>query len=256
MHLDPNKQDAEQRLLLNTHINSLTAFPDRTSLMTNDDLPTLFDNPPVTAHRVDLPSLDPITVPASYPNSFVDPTHLPPYFPKKTLSTDSLRIPSSAPIRSQTLPNSPLHSGLSSRVPSSSSSMSHPSSPRTRFRRRTSQKRISLVAGRIVPIPPLEHPTFDPSTGRAHPVSRFPTVSVAEPPGSKPADENRAAEASEDTRRRSRGGLEGPRTVDDFRIEDDAGRGAYGLVKRCREIHEDGTVGVSNPSVYFCFRLY
>lgn len=36
----------------------------------------------------------------------------------------------------------------------------------------------------------------------------------------------------------------GERSIDEFVIEEEIGRGAYGLVKRAREIQEDGSLGV------------
>ncbi|KAF8337410.1 uncharacterized protein EI90DRAFT_3118860 [Cantharellus anzutake] len=232
MHLDPDREDADQKLRLNTHLNSFTAFTDRDTLLTTDDnTPAVFDEPlALVPHATDLSapsprsSLQPIVIPspASFPNSISDPK---------------------PPIRSQTLPQAFLNSSPNSRTQSRSSSISHPTSPRTRLRRRSSQKRISLVAGRIVPIPPLERPIYDPSTGKAPPVSRFPTVSIAEPPSSKTPDDGDVVESPEEIRQKFSDGPQGPRTVDDFRIEDEAGRGAYGLVKRCREVYEDGSLG-------------
>ena len=37
----------------------------------------------------------------------------------------------------------------------------------------------------------------------------------------------------------------GGRSISEFVIEGDVGRGAYGLVKRAREMNLDGTMGVS-----------
>jgi hypothetical protein len=38
----------------------------------------------------------------------------------------------------------------------------------------------------------------------------------------------------------------GNRSISDFHIEGEIGRGAYGLVKRGRDIHPDGSLGVSS----------
>ena len=103
-----------------------------------------------------------------------------------------------------------------------------PSSPRPR--RRSSQQRVSLVAGHVM-IAPIE-PTMPP---QLQPLRRTDssssTISIAQstrPPS--PSSENQS--------------FLGDKRITDFRLESEIGRGAYGLVKRGREIHKDGTAGV------------
>ena len=44
----------------------------------------------------------------------------------------------------------------------------------------------------------------------------------------------------------------GEKSVSDFHIEEEIGRGAYGLVKRGREIRPDGSLGVSSLAAGLC----
>lgn len=112
-----------------------------------------------------------------------------------------------------------------------SASGSIPNSPRL-SRRRDLQKRISLVAGRVVPVPPLIRPL------EAGP-SRWPSSSSL---ASAPPPEKITSAGSNFTGEEKTG-----RSIEDFMIVGEAGRGAYGLVKRVKEIRDDGTLGVSTP---------
>jgi protein-serine/threonine kinase len=130
-------------------------------------------------------------------------------------------------------PSPPLESAassLSNRTPLSRS----PSSPRCR--RRSSQQRVSLVAGRVLiaPIePPSPPPMLAPSLHRAGSMSSFLSAADSvEPP--TPFSERES--------------FLGNRSISDFVIEGEIGRGAYGLVKRGREIQADGSLGVRGLS--------
>ena len=133
-----------------------------------------------------------------------------------------------------------------SRAPSSAGSTTS-----SRFRRRFSQKRISLVAGRISytppPSPPLDTDADDrhadeddnrsPRLLRLNSTSSFmslaSTVATAPPtPAAAPAPGH------------ARDYL-GERSISEFVIQGDVGRGAYGLVKRGREVMVDGSYAVS-----------
>jgi hypothetical protein len=107
-----------------------------------------------------------------------------------------------------------------------------PSSPRSR--RRSSQQRVSLIAGRvsIAPMePPSPPPMLPPSLHRAGSSNSLLSAASTRPPSPYPVKES----------------FLGGRNISEFVIEGEIGRGAYGLVKRGREIQEDGSLGVSGP---------
>jgi len=105
-----------------------------------------------------------------------------------------------------------------------------PSSPRPR--RRSSQQRVSLVAGRVL-IAPIDPP--DPPPMLSENLRRTPSsgsiLSYAESaqPPTPSADQS----------------FLGGRTISEYVVEGEMGRGAYGLVKRAREILPNETLGVS-----------
>lgn len=121
---------------------------------------------------------------------------------------------------------------ISSRYPPSRS----PSSPRPR--RRSSQQRVSLIAGRvsIAPIePPSPPPLLPPSLHRSGSSSSFLSVAASTgPPSPRPERES----------------FLGGRSISEFVIEGEIGRGAYGLVKRAREIKSDGSLGVRRAFIW------
>ncbi|KAI0778138.1 kinase-like protein [Trametes elegans] len=128
-------------------------------------------------------------------------------------------------------PTSPLAPGTSlARSPLSSS----PSSPRStqfpRMRRRSSQQRVSLIAGRvsIAPIePPSPLPLAPQRLVRTNSAASYLSVASSTGPPT-PGEKARTV---------------GERSISEFVIEREIGRGAYGLVKRAREMMEDGTLG-------------
>jgi len=106
-----------------------------------------------------------------------------------------------------------------------------PLSPRPR--RRSSQQRVSLIAGQIsiAPIDPPSPPPSLPDTLRRTPSNRS-FLSQAE--STRPP-----TPSLEQTT------FLGERNISEYLIDGEIGRGAYGLVKRAREFNEDGTLGVS-----------
>lgn len=111
-----------------------------------------------------------------------------------------------------------------------------PSSPRVpgspRPRRRSSQQRVSLIAGRvsIIPIEPPSPPPDGPQKlVRANSAASY--LSVASSTGPPTPNSDKTPLVTE-------------RSISEFVIEREIGRGAYGLVKRAREMREDGTLGV------------
>lgn len=189
--------------------------------------------------------MDPIPPSRASPNPSLH-NGWPPPADSLTLDTsDALRAPPL--LRSQTLPHissSPLLSSPLSSSPSSlalhafPTSLTRPNTPRSNSiaisprlsRRRDLQNRISLIAGRIVPVvvPPLTRP---------HDAvrSRWPSSTCLAPP-----TKDKEAQEEHD---------EKPgRSIDDFIIFGEAGRGAYGLVKRVKEVLSNGSLGVCGPS--------
>ncbi|EAU93023.2 CAMK/CAMKL/PASK protein kinase [Coprinopsis cinerea okayama7 len=127
-------------------------------------------------------------------------------------------------------PLSSAASFASFRSPTSASTSPVPSSPRPR--RRSSQQRVSLIAGRvsIAPIePPPSPPPLLPQSLRRTPSSGSILSTAASTRAPSPASDNQS--------------FIGGRSISEFEIEGEIGRGAYGLVKRAREILSDGSLG-------------
>jgi protein-serine/threonine kinase len=100
---------------------------------------------------------------------------------------------------------------------------SAPSSPAPR--RRSSQQRVSLIAGRVS-IAPIEPPSTMLAPSFCHSESGI----VGTNTGPTPCPERES--------------YLGNRSISEFSIDGEIGRGAYGLVKRGREIQADGSLGV------------
>jgi hypothetical protein len=151
---------------------------------------------------------------------------------KKTLAPEPYMPTSRPPSR----PHSPNTTPSMSNSPRSSVSRN---SPLPRPRRRSSQQRVSLIAGRVS-IAPLESPSVDNFTPhkllRTGSTSSFLSAaeSIAPPPSAKGEK------------------FLGGRNITEFVIEGEIGRGAYGLVKRGREIMDDGSLGVSIGHCFKC----
>lgn len=179
------------------------------------------------------------------------------------ITTSESALYSQSPVHSRPISPfaSPFVSPSISRAPSSAGSTTS-----SRFRRRSSQKRISLVAGRISYTPPPSPPLVDadadaddqygdhddhqrsPRLLRLNSTSSFmslaSTVATAPP---TPAAGPGTAQA---------GDYLGERSISEFVIQGDVGRGAYGLVKRGREVMSNGSYGVSFslPNFFFSAR--
>lgn len=169
-------------------------------------------------------------------------THIPQPSHRPESISSSPTIVNESPFRSPTTAR--VVSSSSSPVPSTPSSLtatpvaSHRPPPLARSptlprpRRRSSQQRVSLVAGRVL-IAPMEPPSPPPPVSldlKRLPGSQTSLLSVASSTG-PPTPQNES--------------FLGGRSVSDFFIEMEIGRGAYGLVKRAREKLLDGTLGVS-----------
>lgn len=110
-------------------------------------------------------------------------------------------------------------------LPSRSPTLSRP-------RRRSSQQRVSLIAGRVS-IAPIEPPSPPPAMPQ-----------ILRRSGSTGNMLASAVSTSPPTPTSDRQMLPDEKTISDFFIEREIGRGAYGLVKRAREYKSDGTLGV------------
>jgi protein-serine/threonine kinase len=106
-----------------------------------------------------------------------------------------------------------------------------PPSPSFRPRRRSSQQRVSLIAGRVS-IAPIDPPSTPPMLSEN--LKRTPSSgSILSTRAPSPSSEHES--------------FLGGRDISEFVIDGEIGRGAYGLVKRAREIQPDGSLGVSIP---------
>ena len=109
-----------------------------------------------------------------------------------------------------------------------------PSSPRPR--RRSSQQRVSLVSGRVMIAP------ADQSSLELQPLRRTDSSSSAlSAQSTRPPSPSTAEKQS----------FLGEKKITDFIVECEIGRGAYGLVKRARDVYKDGTVGVRMRYTFF-----
>ncbi|KAJ7492569.1 kinase-like protein [Mycena latifolia] len=127
---------------------------------------------------------------------------------------------------SHSRPASPITPTLATATPPIPRSPTMPPRPR----RRSSQQRVSLIAGRVS-IATLEpsSPVLPPGLLRASSTSSLLSL----------ASSTRAPSPSTLERQNFLGG----RDISEFVIEGEIGRGAYGLVKRGREIRPDGSLG-------------
>ncbi|KAJ7660968.1 kinase-like protein [Mycena polygramma] len=117
---------------------------------------------------------------------------------------------------------------ISTRTPPMSRSPTMPPRPR----RRSSQQRVSLIAGRvsIATIEPST-PIIPPGLLRAGSSSSLLSLaSSTRPPSPVPPEQQQQT-------------FLGGRDISEFVIDGEIGRGAYGLVKRAREIQADGSLG-------------
>lgn len=130
-------------------------------------------------------------------------------------------------------PNHTGESGSSSRPPMSRS----PTQPRPR--RRSSKQRVSLVAGRVSIVsidPPTEPDLLTPMLTRYGSQSSFLSVASTTTPPSPTSEKETFL---------------GGRSISEFVIEGELGRGAYGVVKRAREMNTGGDLGVCGLAVFY-----
>lgn len=148
------------------------------------------------------------------------------------ISSSSSRPPSPPPSAPQSHlslhATNPLQPSVSEahRLPPSRS----PTLPRPR--RRSSQQRVSLVAGRVM-IATIEPPSPPPMMPQ-----------ILHRSGSTGSILSSVASTGPPTPSLETASLSDGKTISDFFIEGEIGRGAYGLVKRAREYKSDGSLGV------------
>lgn len=123
---------------------------------------------------------------------------------------------------------------MASSVPPSPSLSRHPSSRSggmPRPRRRSSQQRVSLIAGRVSIAP-----------------SEPPSPQLAAKSLNRMSSQSSLLSVASSTRAPSPARSEsflGEKTIADFKLDGDIGRGAYGVVSRARPVNDDGSLGVS-----------
>ena len=225
-----NEREASSEAVDDSYDTSKLFFSAPSPDPSNSDPDQLFfSDPPVITHSANPPS-----PPMSHPSS-------------PSISRRSSVVSNSAAtnLTSDPLPCSPIQSPISSRplTPISgrtspdlssvnlSRRSSYASSSRSRPRRRSSQQRVSLIAGRVS-IAQVEPPSPPPASKRlVRTNSATSFLSVASVGAPTPNSEPNAFLTE--------------RSISEFVIEREIGRGAYGLVKRAREMQLDGTCGVS-----------
>lgn len=167
------------------------------------------------AHKLSRPHLSPPQSSPQFP-SLPNPIHA-----LRNILTENLSVEPSSMTPDHSRPGSPRVAGAM--TPGGTfRQMSGTTSPsRPRSSRRSSQARVSLVAGRVL-VAPIDAPSpielqLQPGTATNGPIKAPPLT-------------------------HSKSFL-GERKISEFSIEKEIGRGAYGLVKRAREIQADGSLG-------------
>lgn len=108
-----------------------------------------------------------------------------------------------------------------------------------RSRRRSSHQRVSLIAGRVSIVssrPPSPPPAAPQKLVRSGSAASFLSVASSTGPPTPGVDKTPTV---------------GERSISEFVIEGEIGRGAYGLVNRAREMNIDGTQGVRPLSISY-----
>ena len=173
---------------------------------------------------------------ALYPTTVLTPsTPLPLQAQTSRFSADPLCL---SPTQSPSLSSRPLTpTSPSFNIPDITPPPRPARSPTTpRPRRRSSQQRVSLIAGRlsIAPIEPPSPPPVAPQklirSGSTPSLLSLDTSTRPPTPSS-----SIVAQTSNE------------RSISEFVIQGELGRGAYGLVKKAREMKPDGKLGVRDP---------
>ncbi len=173
-----------------------------------------------------------------YPAAFVTPSILPIQTQSPRFTTNPL---SNSPTQSPSVSSRPLTSSSSVLYFHNTSVPPRPTrSPTTpRPRRRSSQQRVSLIAGRLS-IAPIEPPSPPPVAPQKLIRSGSTASLLSLDPSTRPPTPTSSIIAQSSNER----------SISEFIIQGEIGRGAYGLVKKAREIQADGKPGVSAVMLY------
>ena len=174
-----------------------------------------------------------------YPATIVTPsTPLPIQTQSPRFTTDPLsQSPTQSPSVSSRPPLTPSTSSFYFPNTSAPRPIRSPTAPRTR--RRSSQQRVSLIAGRLS-IAPIEPPSPPPVAPQKLIRSGSTASLLSLDPSSRPPTPSSSIIAQSSNER----------NISEFIIQGEIGRGAYGLVKKAREIQADGKPGVSIVTLY------
>ncbi|KAG6381212.1 kinase-like protein [Boletus reticuloceps] len=194
--------------------------PDEAEQLSVPDLPNCTTIKPSPFYVVTTPTLKPQTLvlgPDTHPSSQLTDS---------PISGSPLRLESYSPLESlePLVPFQPNTPESNRSLPTRSPTFSRP-------RRRSSQQRVSLIAGRvsIAPIdPPSPSPAMPQILRRSGSTVNVPSSVVSTRPPTPTSNGQIPSDG---------------KTISDFFIEREIGRGAYGLVKRAREYRSDGTLG-------------
>ncbi|KAF7320285.1 hypothetical protein MKEN_00813200 [Mycena kentingensis (nom. inval.)] len=151
------------------------------------------------------------------------------------VSTSQIISPPPPSVTGEPFTHSPAHTRPSSpfttpTIPARTPPLSRSPTMPPRPRRRSSQQRVSLIAGRVS-IATIEPPEPVLPLGLLRATSTSSLLSLAastRAPSPAPSDKQ---------------SFLGGRDISEFVVEDEIGRGAYGLVKRAREMRSDGSLG-------------
>jgi protein-serine/threonine kinase len=163
------------------------------------------------------------------------PSHLP--LPQRTFSYSGTSTPPEySPFHSPRVRSPNLSPSSSSQhLPGSPHiASSRINSPRVTRSRSNQSRRVSVISGRQVPVRmPSPPPDLVPRLSRFNSTSSF--LSIASTAATAPPSPGAGGHPC----------YLGGRSIENFMVLGEAGRGAYGMVKRAREFKVDGSLGVS-----------
>ncbi|CAE6424883.1 unnamed protein product [Rhizoctonia solani] len=143
-------------------------------------------------------------------------------------------------VRSPNLSPSSSYANLPAALSSPQLSASRLNSPRVTRSRSNQSRRVSVVSGRQIPVARMPSPPLDPSPA---PPPLTPRLARLNSTTSFISIASTAATAPPSPGSDGHNHYLGGRSIDNFMILGEAGRGAYGMVKRAREFKVDGSLG-------------
>ncbi|CAE6449704.1 unnamed protein product [Rhizoctonia solani] len=143
-------------------------------------------------------------------------------------------------VRSPNLSPSSSYANLPGTLNSPQLSASRLNSPRITRSRSNQSRRVSVVSGRQIPVARMPSPPPDPSPA---PPPLTPRLARLNSTTSFISIASTAATAPPSPGSDGHNHYLGGRSIDNFMILGEAGRGAYGMVKRAREFKVDGSLG-------------